>query len=62
MTVRNEYPRPQMVREKWLNLNGSWDFEYDDDNLGLEEKWYQKGQDFSRKIIVPFAYQTKKVE
>lgn len=60
MTVRNEYPRPQMVREKWLNLNGSWDFEYDDDNLGLEEKWYQKGQDFSRKIIVPFAYQTKK--
>ena len=20
------YPRPQMKREKWLNLNGSWDF------------------------------------
>jgi len=21
-----EYPRPQMVREKWMNLNGLWDF------------------------------------
>lgn len=21
-----EYPRPQMVREKWLNLNGQWDY------------------------------------
>ena len=22
-----EYPRPQMVRKHWLNLNGVWDFE-----------------------------------
>jgi len=22
----NEYPRPQMVREKWINLNGLWDY------------------------------------
>ena len=21
-----EYPRPQMVRKEWLNLNGLWDF------------------------------------
>ena len=21
-----EYPRPQMTREKWLNLNGEWGF------------------------------------
>ena len=21
-----EYPRPQMVRDKWLNLNGLWDY------------------------------------
>src|ERR1035441_618922 len=21
-----EYPRPQMVRQDWLNLNGLWDF------------------------------------
>ncbi len=24
--VLPEYPRPQMVREKWLNLNGRWDY------------------------------------
>jgi len=21
-----EYPRPQLVREKWMNLNGLWDY------------------------------------
>jgi hypothetical protein len=21
-----EYPRPQMVREQWMNLNGLWEF------------------------------------
>ena len=24
--VHPEYPRPQMVREKWVNLNGLWDY------------------------------------
>ena len=23
---KKEYPRPQFVREEWLNLNGEWDF------------------------------------
>ena len=55
---RCEYPRPQLVRKDWLNLNGQWDFEFDDENVGLKEKWYH-GQSFSRKIEVPFAYQTK---
>ena len=26
---RPEYPRPQMVRDDWLNLNGTWEFEID---------------------------------
>ncbi|HEX6986867.1 MAG TPA: hypothetical protein VF170_15935, partial [Planctomycetaceae bacterium] len=24
--VLPEYPRPQMVRERWQNLNGLWDY------------------------------------
>ena len=24
-----EYPRPQMVRDEWLSLNGEWDFQGD---------------------------------
>ena len=55
---RKEYPRPQLVRKDWLNLNGQWDFEFDDLNVGLKEKWYDD-HSFSKKIEVPFAYQTK---
>lgn len=59
MTVRNEYPRPQFVREQWQNLNGEWQFEFDDNNAGLEEKWYEPENVLDRKIIVPFVYQSK---
>jgi len=55
---RSEYPRPQFVRGDWLNLNGQWDFEFDDENVGLKEKWYNE-HPFSKKIEVPFSYQTK---
>ena len=24
--MRNEYPRPDFVRDKWMTLNGSWEF------------------------------------
>ena len=33
------YPRPQFIRNKWENLNGDWNFTFDDENLG-EEKEY----------------------
>src|SRR5260370_5945975 len=36
--LRAEYPRPQFVRSDWLNLNGSWEFEFDDENVGLEDR------------------------
>ncbi|HEX9025036.1 MAG TPA: glycoside hydrolase family 2 TIM barrel-domain containing protein [Clostridium sp.] len=55
---RNEYPRPSFERKTWLNLNGEWDFEYDDNNLGLKNKWYEN-KDFSKKIIVPYVFQTE---
>jgi len=56
--IRNEYPRPQFVRKEWLSLNGEWDFAFDDENQGLQKKWYMSFPK-DRKIIVPFAYQTK---
>lgn len=56
---RNEYPRPQFVRKNWLNLNGEWQFAFDDENIGVKEKWFQIVHPFKQKIIVPFAYQTK---
>ncbi|MDQ0207817.1 glycoside hydrolase family 2 protein [Alkalicoccobacillus murimartini] len=55
--LRPEYPRPHFKRDQWLNLNGEWEFEYDDDARGLNEKWY-KDHTFSKRIIVPFCYQS----
>ncbi len=51
-----DYPRPQFVRQNWLNLNGEWNFRFDDQNIGEREEWY-KGFDNCNKINVPFAYQ-----
>jgi beta-galactosidase/beta-glucuronidase len=60
MTHRQEYPRPQFVRKDWLNLNGVWEFAFDDDNVGLKQKWFKNSSTaFNKEINVPFAYQTK---
>lgn len=61
--ARKAYPRPQLRREKWLSLNGEWDFEFDFDNLGLktenkgdEESFsYDDDLAFTKKINVPFC-------
>jgi len=55
---RPEHPRPQFQREQWLNLNGSWEFEFDDANAGLKENWAGGGRRFSRNIIVPFCFES----
>ena len=56
---RTEYPRPQLVRNKWENLNGEWLFTYDDEKIGLKEKWYSDNKYYDKKINVPFVYQSK---
>ncbi len=53
-----EYPRPQFVRDKWVNLNGEWEFAFDDSDRGNLEGWYD-GRKFDAKIIVPFPYQSE---
>lgn len=55
---RKEYPRPQFVREDWLNLNGQWDFRFDDAGVGETSEWFRSFPG-DRKIEVPFAYETK---
>lgn len=53
---RPEYPRPQFVRQTWYNLNGEWEFAFDDDEIGLARGWCD-GRAFPKRIIVPFPYQ-----
>src|ERR1041385_7473627 len=55
---RPEYPRPQFVRSLWFNLNGEWEFAFDDADKGLSEAWFD-GRELPQRIIVPFAYQTE---
>ena len=53
-TPRSEYPRPQFVRENWLNLNGEWEFFNDLSASGTDREIW-KNEKFDGKIIVPFC-------
>lgn len=55
---RPEFPRPDFERQTWLNLNGEWEFRFDDTNRGLAERWHEPQTKFDRGIVVPFCYQS----
>ena len=57
MAERKEYPRPQFRRESWQNLNGKWEFAFDDNNEGKAQGWWKGDKKLDKKIIVPFSYQ-----
>ena len=46
-----EYPRPQLVRQDWLNLNGVWDYV-------ITSKTAEMPSHFDGKILVPFPPQS----
>jgi len=46
-----QYPRPQMVREDWLNLNGLWDYA-----ILLKEN--SEPSDWDGKILVPYPVES----
>jgi beta-galactosidase/beta-glucuronidase len=56
---RPEHPRPDFMRADWQSLNGSWEFEFDDSNRGSAERWHSGNKKFSRKILVPYCFQSK---
>ncbi|MEK6260835.1 MAG: sugar-binding domain-containing protein, partial [Planctomycetota bacterium] len=47
-----EYPRPQMVREQWQNLNGLWEYAIRPKGEGKPNSWE------SEKILVPFPVES----
>ena len=46
--VWKEYPRPQMVRDQWQNLNGLWDY-------AVRKADTPQPSGFDGKILVPFS-------
>jgi beta-galactosidase/beta-glucuronidase len=51
--VLPEYPRPQMVREKWQNLNGLWQFA-----VAKEKEEPPVGKKLDEQILVPFPIES----
>ncbi len=56
---RAEYPRPQMVRDAWINLNGAWEYQTDRAKSGTDRKLYEVDAAFSEKIEVPFCRESE---
>lgn len=56
---RQEHPKPQFERKKWLNLNGKWQFELDNSKSGFDRGLANVGKTLSGEIIVPFCPQSK---
>lgn len=54
-----EHPRPDFMREGWINLNGEWDFKFDKDNSGIKQAWFKDTEDFDQTITVPFPWGSK---
>ncbi|MCJ7629122.1 MAG: hypothetical protein MUO50_12140 [Longimicrobiales bacterium] len=46
-----EYPRPQMVRPDWMNLNGLWDFALLPESASMPEQ-------YPDRILVPFPVES----
>lgn len=36
MIADRVHPRPQLAREQWIDLNGQWEFRFDDARVGLD--------------------------
>jgi beta-galactosidase/beta-glucuronidase len=56
---RPEHPRPDFLRRDWQTLNGRWEFEFDDEDTGLRERWFEGSKPFSKTIVVPYTFQSK---
>jgi hypothetical protein len=52
-TVHPEYPRPQMVRKDWMNLNGLWQLA-----IGKEGDAPPIGKTLEKRILVPFPVES----
>ncbi len=55
---RCEHPRPDLMRESWVCLNGEWEFEIDNAVVGEYKEFYKRNS-LDGKITVPFCPESK---
>ncbi|GAA2106105.1 glycoside hydrolase family 2 TIM barrel-domain containing protein [Microlunatus panaciterrae] len=53
------HPTPQLARAGWQNLNGTWQFDYDDEDRGLAENWHRPEHELGGRIVVPFPPESR---
>ncbi|WP_432498581.1 glycoside hydrolase family 2 protein [Kineococcus gypseus] len=58
-TQDGTHPRPQLLRERWTDLSGTWQLAFDDERRGLADGWQHLGDlgersVFDRDVVVPF--------
>jgi hypothetical protein len=41
-----------------MNLNGAWEFEFDDADVGAKENWPSGTHKFSKSITVPYCFES----
>src|SRR5262245_46827762 len=51
--VHPEYPRPQLVREAWLNLNGLWELAF-----AKADEPVPAGKTLPERVLVPFPVES----
>ena len=56
---RPEHPKPQFERAEWINLNGKWEFELDNEKIGIDNGFSSVDARFSRDIEVPFCVESR---
>lgn len=57
--LRQEHPKPQFMRKKWLNLNGPWQFETDNERTGINRGVFKENKQLESIINVPFCPESK---
>ena len=55
---RPEYPRPQMARPVWTNLNGQWEFDFDFSDSG-KARGLAQAEHLNGSILVPFCPESR---
>ncbi len=56
--LRPEHPNPAKQHSSFINLNGTWEFEFDNTLVGIAKKYYER-EHLSDKIEVPFCPESK---
>lgn len=54
--ILNEYPRPQLKRDNWVNLNGIWDFTRHESTTDFGT--YNANEPYRSQILVPFPVES----